>query len=180
MYRIARHADDGSVTFTEYETRHRSEATGRLALRFDSELMALKQQGITLGVKRWTEAVFKMDQFGFELREKLDQLQRDLADVRRQMLPEDSAEEPTEEQAQAYTEACEKLTTAYGEWQSGHPALFLTQAMGVWLSINMGGDRATLLDVLDIAEQDISEEMDDLPYIPEDESDEAEDASGES
>jgi len=161
MYRIARHLDDGTVTFTEYLTRHRSEANGLLALRFDSELMALKLQGITLGVKRWTEAVFKMDRFGAELLEKLEKVDRDLAEI--PPLPDD----PTDEQAEAYAKAAEAITTAYGEWQSAHPSLFLTQTVGVWLSINMAGERATLAEVLSIADEDIDEEMDDLPeYIP--------------
>ncbi|HEY3545038.1 MAG TPA: hypothetical protein VGK17_02975 [Propionicimonas sp.] len=161
MYRIARHLEDDTVTFTEYQTRHRSEANGLLALRFDSELMALKQQGITLGVKRWTEVVFKMDRFGAEVLEKLNQMDRDLAEIAPP--PEDA----TDEQVEVYTKACEEITISYGEWQSGHPSLFLSQTVGVWLAINMAGERATLADVLAISDEDIDEDMDDLPeYIP--------------
>lgn len=151
--------DDGQDVFNSYPNRHYSEATGILALRFDSELMQLKQHGITLGVKCWKEAVWKMGRFAGEAADKLAEL-GDIAEP----LPDAATEDDVETRVAAMQ--------AYGEWQAEHPTYFLAEKVGVWLAVNLGGGRMTLFDVLLLPDSDIAEEMDDLPDFIDDEPEE--------
>ena len=135
--------------FVDYPDREVGEVTGTLALRFDAELMALKVADLSFcGLKRWTEAYHRVMRFS---EQAYNQMQKVVG-------PESTV--PPEDRAEAME-----------AWVHEHPDYFLSQRVGVWAAVNLGGGRMTLLDVLDLADRDIDEVPDEPEYIDEPDAD---------
>lgn len=151
MIRIitARDERDIPTEWTDYPDREVGEVTGALALRFDAELAALKIAGLSLGVRRWTEAAFKARRFRARA---FDEVQRIFGD--------DSEIIPENERGDAIE-----------EWIADQPDYLLTQKVGVWAAVNLGGGRMTLLDVLELADRDVEDIEEPPPFIDDDQGD---------
>lgn len=159
--RIARHEEDGTIRFETYDTRQVDEVPGTLALRFDAELFTLKQHALDLGVKRWTEAVWRIRKFRAEAVDKLAELARELG------IEEDLPADATPDQVAERVDAVDRFNLAYADWQSEHPSFFLAEKVALWAAVNLGGGRMTLLQVLELPPTDVSEEDDELPeFVP--------------
>lgn len=142
MIRLYTDPDDNGVptNTVDYDEREAAEVPGTLALRFDSELMSLKVRGVDFcGLKRWTEAMFRVVRFNSQAYEEMQRILGPDSDV------------PPDERA-----------TAIEEWVHCHPDYFLTQRVGIWAAVNMGGGHMTLLDVLELSDSD----YDDIPEMP--------------
>ena len=115
----------------------------RLGIRFDSELMALKLDGIDFyGVRRWSAAVAAVERFQAEAKDKMVEVLGLPAGIDVDL----SAQEPTREQA-----------AEYAAWQADHPAFSMMQAVTVWAAVNLGGGRIALGEVLDLPPVDVIE-----------------------
>jgi len=147
----ARDERDIPTEWTDYPDREVGEVTGALALRFDAELAALKIAGLSLGVRRWTEAAFKIRRF----KSRAYQMMQELFG--------ESSEVPADERGEALE-----------AWVADQPDYLLAQQVGIWSAVNLGGGRMTLLDVLSLAERDVEDIAEDPPFIEDDDEDEAE------
>ena len=147
MIRIitARDERDIPTEWTDYPDREVGEVTGALALRFDAELAALKIAGLSLWVRRWTEAAFKARRFRARA---FDELQRIFGDDS-EILESERGD-------------------AIEEWVADQPDYLLTQKVGVWAAVNLGGGRMTLLDVLELADRDVEDIEEPPPFIDDD------------
>lgn len=136
--------------WSDYPQRQADEVTPLLGLRFDRELVELDDLSLSLGVKRWTEAAWRIQTFHAATIEKL----RELA------VEADSPDADGVELARLM--AGEQFT----EWLLAHPAYLLSKWVAVWAAVNLGGGRMTLREVLEIAERDV-EDLDDelLDYL---------------
>ena len=76
MIRIITARDEQGIPtdWSDYPDREVGEVPATLALRFDAELMGLKIAGLSLGVKRWTEAAFRVRRFHAQASAKLGEL----------------------------------------------------------------------------------------------------------
>ena len=147
MIRIITARDDRDIPaeWTDYPDREIGEVPTTLALRFDAELYALKVADLSLGVKRWTEAAFKIRRF----KSRAYQMMQELFG--------ESSEVPADERGEALE-----------AWVADQPDYLLAQQVGIWSAVNMGGGRMTLLDVLSLAERDIEDVAEDPPFIEDD------------
>ena len=150
MIRIITARDDRDIPaeWTDYPDREVGEVPASLALRFDRELVALKLADLDLGVKRWTEAAFKARRFRARA---FDEVQRIFGD---------DSEIPENERGDAIE-----------EWIADQPDYLLTQKVGVWAAVNLGGGRMTLLDVLELADRDVEDIEEPPPFIDDDQGD---------
>lgn len=137
MLRIIHSRDDDGrpVKFAEYPSRIHDEATPLLAIRFDREVAELEQATAeTLGVRRWTEATYRMHVFASEMDAEASRL----GFVRGKPSDDFGARE-------------------FSEWVSSHPTYALSQYLATWLAVNLGGGHMTLLEVLSLPERDVEE-----------------------
>lgn len=153
MIRIITARDELGIPaeWTDYPDREIGEVPASLALRFDAELYALKVADLSLGVKRWTEAAFKIRRF----KSRAYQMMQELFG--------ESSEVPADERGEALE-----------AWVADQPDYLLAQQVGIWSAVNLGGGRMTLLDVLSLAERDVEDIAEDPPFIEDDDEDEAE------
>ena len=153
MIRIITKRGDNGVQeeWTDYPDREIGEVPTTLALRFDAELYALKVADLSLGVKRWTEAAFKIRRF----KSRAYQMMQELFG--------ESSEVPADERGEALE-----------AWVADQPDYLLAQQVGIWSAVNLGGGRMTLLDVLSLAERDVEDIAEDPPFIEDDDEYEAE------
>lgn len=153
MIRIITARDELGIPaeWTDYPDREIGEVPTTLALRFDAELYALKVADLSLGVKRWTEAAFKIRRF----KSRAYQMMQELFG--------ESSEVPADERGEALE-----------AWVADQPDYLLAQQVGIWAAVNLGGGRMTLLDVLSIPDRDVEDIAEDPPYIEDDDEDEAE------
>ena len=153
MIRIITARDELGIPaeWTDYPDREIGEVPTTLALRFDAELYALKVADLSLGVKRWTEAAFKIRRF----KSRAYQMMQELFG--------ESSEVPADERGEALE-----------AWVADQPDYLLAQQVGIWSAVNLGGGRMTLLDVLALADRDVEDIVEDPPFIEDDDEDEAE------
>ena len=147
MIRIITKRGDNGVQeeWTDYPDREIGEVPTTLALRFDAELYALKVADLSLGVKRWTEAAFKIRRF----KSRAYQMMQELFG--------ESSEVPADERGEALE-----------AWVADQPDYLLAQQVGIWSAVNLGGGRMTLLDVLSLAERYVEDVAEDPPFIEDD------------
>ena len=147
MIRIITKRGDNGVQeeWTDYPDREIGEVPTTLALRFDAELYALKVADLSLGVKRWTEAAFKIRRF----KSRAYQMMQELFG--------ESSEVPADERGEALE-----------AWVADQPDYLLAQQVGIWSAVNMGGGRMTLLDVLALADRDVEDIEEPPPFIDDD------------
>ena len=147
MIRIITARDELGIPaeWTDYPDREIGEVPTTLALRFDAELYALKVADLSLGVKRWTEAAFKIRRF----KSRAYQMMQELFG--------ESSEVPADERGEALE-----------AWVADQPDYLLAQQVGIWSAVNMGGGRMTLLDVLALADRDVEDIEEPPPFIDDD------------
>ena len=147
MIRIITKRGDNGVQeeWTDYPDREIGEVPTTLALRFDAELYALKVADLSLGVKRWTEAAFKIRRF----KSRAYQMMQELFG--------ESSEVPADERGEALE-----------AWVADQPDYLLAQQVGIWSAVNMGGGRMTLMDVLALADRDVEDIEEPPPFIDDD------------
>lgn len=132
----------------DYATVQIDEITPRQGMRFERELVALLVEGIDLGVTRWAEAVFKIQNFRAESLRKITEL---------------IGNDDPEEAAVALVMGGRTFT----EWAIAHPAYVLSEKVSVWAALNGGGRTTTLSEVFDMLERDIEEIEDPVDFLPE-------------
>ena len=147
MIRIITARDELGIPaeWTDYPDREIGEVPTTLALRFDAELYALKVADLSLGVKRWTEAAFKIRRF----KSRAYQMMQELFG--------ESSEVPADERGEALE-----------AWVADQPDYLLAQQVGIWSAVNLGGGRMTLLDVLALADRDVEDIEEPPPFIDDD------------
>lgn len=150
MIRIIRARDERGIPteWDDYPDREIGEVTGRMALRFDSELMALKTEGLSLGVRRWTEAVARIRRFSAEAAE---------------WMAHNFGDDSTIDE--------DLRVVALEEWLSTNPDYWLAQQVGIWSAVNLAGGAMTLAGLLDLADRDVENIDDPPPYIPDEDGD---------
>ena len=127
--------------WADYPERQADEVTPLLGLRFDRELVELVDLGFDLGVKRWTEAAWRVQTFRAETLEKLQELSVDLDGL------DDAGK------LLAGVMAGDEFTG----WLLRHPSYLLAKWLGVWAAVNLGGGRMSLREVLEIPERDVED-----------------------
>lgn len=145
--------------WADYPERQADEVTPLLGMRFDRELVELDELGVSLGVRRWTEAAWRIQTFHAASIEKLKEL----------------AVEAEDPDADGVALARMIAGEAFTAWLLTHDDYSLAKWVGVWAAVNLGGGRMSLREVLELAERDV-EDLDDslLDYLPDD----IEDADG--
>lgn len=134
------------VEWTDYPDREVGEVPAVMALRFDAQLAALKIADLSLGVKRWTEAAFRARRFNAQATAKWIEIVG------------------TEPKADDWEPSAE-MAEAMELWVAEQPDYLLTQQLGIWTAINLGGGRMTLLDVLSLADRDVEDIAEPPPFL---------------
>lgn len=119
---------DGAGTPTGWEDFPQVQAdqvSPLLGLRFDRELVELAGLGVDLGVRRWTEAEWRIRRMSAAAE----------AEVRRLAREGEGAE--------------------FEGWLVAHPDYQLATQVGVWAAVNCGGGSMTLREVLELAPRDV-------------------------
>ena len=160
-------ADGVPTGWDEYAKVHIDQVSPLLGMRFDQDLAELHNEGLSLGVRRWTEAVFWLKRFSAEAAERIRAASRLIAEAsgRAASAAGDDAELV---QAELLAEA-ERAEFDLSVWMAGHERFELARLVSIWAAVNLAGRRMSLLEVLSLRPADVHEQAEPDEYIDEDE-----------
>ena len=124
----------GWLDFPQVQT---DQVSPLLGLRFDRELVELAGLGADLGVRRWTEAEWRIRGMSREAEAEQERL------------------------------ALEGRAEEFEGWLVAHPDYQLATQVGVWAAVNCGGGSMTLREVLELAPRDVLVLYEAPDFLPE-------------
>lgn len=170
MIRIAKEWDaDGVPTgWDEYPKVHIDQVPPLLGMRFDQDLAELHADGLSLGVKRWTEVVFWLKRFSAEAAERVKKASRLIAEASERAAASAVGDDADLVQAELLAEA-EAAEFDLSAWMAGHERFELARQVSIWAAVNLAGRRMSLLEVLSLRPADVQEQAEPEEYIDDDE-----------
>ncbi len=165
-------ADGVPAGWDEFSKVHIDQVPPLLGLRFDRELVELRNAGVEVGVRRWTEAVFWLKRFSAEAAQRIGEASKLVAAAAKRA--EESSGDGSElVQAELLAEA-ERVELDLSAWMAGHERFELARQVTIWAAANLAGRSMSLLEVLSLPPADVQESAEPAAFIEDDDADELE------